>query len=262
MSRLIHSLFILALNAVPLVGVLLFGWSPGTLLVVIWVEVLFVAIANVVRISLHRKWTQARGHYRLHFNERSATSLDKKQKHAEKSGTLLSEYATLAFVFTLAHGLILGIILFMLARNFHGEEQSPWGLDVVALRRGVLAVAALTAIELLLDVPSIRARPFSWLRERVQVSMAQVVIVHLAIIFGTFLLMYLETPLVYLGIIIGLKALLELGMATQNKELPAKPPGWLSALARRQGLDMEAESTRIIAQEKQRLIDDEQPMRA
>lgn len=262
MSRLIHSLFILALNAVPLVGVLFFGWSPGTLLAVIWVEVLLVAVANVLRIVLHRKWTQARGHYRLHFNDRSSTTLGNKPRHPRQSGTLLSEYATLAFVFTLAHGFFLGMILFMLSRNLQGEGPSPWGLDVVALRRGVLAVAALTGIELLLDVLSMRAKPFSWLRERVQVSMAQVVIVHLAIIFGTFLLMYLETPLVYLGIIIGLKALMELGMATHSKEIPAKPPGWLSALAKRQGLDMETEWTRIIAEEKQKLIDDELPVEA
>jgi hypothetical protein len=261
MSRLVHSLFILALNAVPLVGVLSFGWSAATLLIVVWVEVLLVGVGNVARIWLHREWTKTRGHYRRHFNNRSPATLLEKSKRPVQSGTLLGEYATLAFVFTLGHGLFLGIILVLSSRNFTGDGPSPWAIDITALERGILAVLGLTIFELFLDLAVLRRKPFYWVKERVQVSMGQVVIVHLAILFGMFLLMYLETPLVFLGIIIGLKALMELGMAGQKRELPATPPRWLSSIARRQGLDLEREWTRYLAEEKQQLIDDELPFR-
>ena len=48
------------------------------------------------------------------------------------------------YVFTLAHGLFLGVFLTILGRNWMEEGASPWRLDIESFRNGVLAVAGIT----------------------------------------------------------------------------------------------------------------------
>jgi hypothetical protein len=96
----------------------------------------------------------------------------------------------------------------------------------------------------------------------VQVALGRVVILHLVVIFGVFLMMRFETPMSFLGILVGLKTLLDLGASAGPVETPAKPPRWLVALAKKQGLDMDREWTSIIAEQKRQAEEDELPLPA
>jgi hypothetical protein len=165
-------------------------------------------------------------------------------------------------VFTLAHGLFLGVFLMILNQNWRGEGPSPWLVDVESFRNGLLAVAGFTVLELLYDAMSLGRKPFSWLKARVQVALGRVVILHLVVIFGAFLMMRYETPMSFLGILVGLKALMDLGTSAGPVEDPAKPPRWIVALGKKQGLDMEREWTRILADQKRRAEEDEEPLPA
>ena len=245
LGKWIHRAFVLATSLVPLAGVLWFGWSASTFLWVFWSETLLTGTANVLRIWLHRRLTRARGHWRRQIDDSPTRALGKEKPKPET--TFLAEYATILYVFTLAHGLFLGVFLLMLNQHWTGEGASPWLVDVESFRNGLLAVAGFTVLELLYDAMSLGQQPFSWLKARVQVALGRVVILHLVVIFGAFLMMRYQTPMSLLGILVGLKALMDLGASAGPVETPAKPPRWLTALAKKQGLDMEREWTKIIA---------------
>src|SRR3990172_1084297 len=257
-GKWIHRAFVLATSLVPLAGVLWFGWSASTLLAVFWGETLLAGTANVLRIGLHRRLTRAQGHWRRQLQDSSKRAIGKNEPKSET--TFLAEYAMILYVFTLAHGLFLGIFLIILNQNCRGEGPSPWQIDVESFRSGILAVAGITVLELLYDLLSLGQQPFSWLKARVQVTLGRVVILHLVVIFGAFLMMRFETPMSFLGILVGLKALMDLGTSGGPVETPAKPPRWLVALAKKQGLDMEREGTNILAEQKRQAEEDEKPL--
>jgi Family of unknown function (DUF6498) len=263
-AKWVHRAFLVSTNLVPLAGVLWFGWSASTLLVVFWAETLLTGTANVVRIAVHRKLTRARGHWRQHLNENTSYKPtfgnDRSARPAEelqKETTFLAEYATILYVFTLGHGLFLGIFLVLLQQNWEGDGPSPWGIDSTSLRYGLLAVAGFAIFELLYDLVSLGGQPFSWLKERVQVALGRVVILHFVIIFGAFLMMRYQTPMGFLGILAGLKTLLDLGGSGAPVQTPDKPPRWLAAFGKKQGIDMEREWTNILAAQKRRAEEDE-----
>jgi hypothetical protein len=261
LGKWIHRVFVLATNFVPLAGVLWFGWSASTLLLVFWAETLIAGTANVIRIALHRRMTRASGHWRRQLDD--ATRRAPGEKKAPKAeSTFLAEYSTILYVFTLAHGLFLTFFLVVLDRNWTGEGPSPWRIDGESLRNGVLAVTAFGFLELLYDASSLGRRPFSWLKTRVQVAIGRVGILHLVVIFGTFLMMRYETPMTLLAILVVLKALMDLGATAARAETPAKPPRWLVALAKKTGKDMEREWPKILAEQQQRAAEDEQPLPA
>jgi hypothetical protein len=260
LGKWIHRAFVLATSLVPLAGILWFGWSASTFLWVFWSETLLSGTANVIRIWLHRRLTRARGHWRRQIDDSSKRAMGKEEPKPET--TFLAEYATILYVFTFAHGLFLGVFLAMLNQKWGGEGESPWSVDSESLRNGVLTVAGITFLELLYDALSLGREPFSWLKARVQVAVGRVMILHLVVIFGAFLMMRFETPMSFLGILVGLKALMDLGTATGPVETPTKPPRWIAALGKKQGLDMDREWTRILAEQKRRAEEDEVPLPA
>lgn len=259
-GKWIHRAFILATSLVPLGGVLWFGWSASTLLMVFWGETLLAGTANVVRIGLHRRLTRASGHYRQHLNDSSRRTSGTRKPSRET--TFLAEYAMILYVFTFAHGLFLGVFLAILGNKWRSEGPSPWQIDVESFRNGILAVAGITVLELLYDLMSLGQQPFSWLKQRVQVALGRVVILHLVVIFGAFLMMRYETPMSFLAVLVALKALMDLGMSGPPVETPTTPPGWLEALAKKQGVDMAKEWTNIIAEQKHQAEEDEKPLPA
>ncbi len=63
----------------------------------------------------------------------------------------------------------------------------------------------------------------------------------------------------FFGILVALKALLDLAASGERAETPPQnPPGWLVALAKKQGIDdMDREWARILAEQKRRAEEDE-----
>lgn len=248
----LHRAFAIATNLVPLAGVFWFGWSASTLLLVFWGETLLVGTANVIRIGVHRRLTRLSGHWRPQLE-------GPPKREPRQDTTFLAEYAAVLYVFTPAHGFFLLIFLIILDRNW-GSGPSPWEIDAATFWKGILALAGITLLELLYDLVSLGQQPFSWLKSRVQATLGRVLILHLAVLFGAFLMMRFETPMTFLGILVGLKALMDLATAGGPVETPTKAPRWFAAVAKKQGLDGAREWANILAEQKRLALEDEKPL--
>src|SRR4051812_37473517 len=104
--RWLNLVFVLLVNAVPLYGIKYLGWSIGTVLLLYWLENLLVALFTCTRIVLHRALTRKSGHWRT-------GSLGVMVNNKPSTRGLLGEYATMAIVFTLAHGIFVFAIVFL-----------------------------------------------------------------------------------------------------------------------------------------------------
>ena len=230
-ARLRGILTVLLINAVPIVGVLRFGWSVTNVLVLYWFENLLIAVCTCVRIAVHRQLTRKRGYWR------GGQIGVKVNGQTLKSG-LLGEYAAMAFTFTFAHGIFVGVIAMILSQNFPDDPR--WQVSLVQIGHGVLAVSVMLVLELIADLFTIRSRSFAWMRSYVEVRMSRVIVLHLAIIFGMMAMAATHSPLGILYVLIGLKTLTELGAVigqTASAPNPAEPPEWSLKLVDKLGKD-------------------------
>jgi hypothetical protein len=221
-SRWRAILIVLLVNAVPIAGVLYYDWSATNVLILYWVESLLIAVATTLRILAHRQLTRKRGHFRVGVIGGFTVNGE-----PVKSG-LLGEYAMIAFLFTLAHGVFVAVLA------YHFNEEYPddprWQFSLGQLVRGVEVVAAMLGIELVADLMTIRSRSFAWIKEYAQRRMGRILVLHLAIIFGVLAMAMANSPFGVLYVLIGLKTLVDLaGVAAQGAK-PADaadtPPAW------------------------------------
>ena len=258
--RWLNLLFVLAINAVPLVGVKYHDWSASTVVALYWVENLLVAVFTCARILLHRALTRKRGHWRTN-------QLGVKVNEKPSGLGLFGEYATIAFVFTLAHGIFVGAFILIAGQNH--SDNPLWAFSGEQLRRGVQWMAAAMTLEFAIDAATMRSRSFAWIKSYVGRRMGRVLVMHLTIIFGMWGMMATESPFAVLYVLIALKILWDLASSTAGAKMsdsPAQPPAWLGKLANKVGKDqggdakMAADWQRNIEQAKRAAIEDEEVM--
>jgi hypothetical protein len=217
--------FVLAVNAVPVYGVYYRGWSASTVVALYWAENLLIAVFTCVRIALHRALTRKRGHWRQ-------GQLGSKVNNQPSTQGLLGEYATMAFVFTAAHGLFVGAFIVIGGENHSGDAHWQFSRDQFVY--GLQWIAAMLALELLFDAFTLRARSFAWLKAYVGQRMGRVLVMHFVIIFGLFAMMATDSPFAILYVLIGFKTLWDLaagGKAEAAQALPQEPPRWAQSIA-------------------------------
>jgi hypothetical protein len=233
-SRLGAFMLALLINAVPLVGVLYFGWSAINVPVLYWFENLLIGLCTLIRLFAHRAWTRKRGYWR-HSN-RLGIQVD--NKPAEMG--LIGEYSIGTFGFTLAHGIFVGVIALLVHQNY--PDQAMWQLSSKQLLHGVLSIAAFLGIELAVDLTRIRGASFAAIRDYAQARMGRIVVLHLAIIFGMVAMAMSHSPMGILYVLIGIKTFADLlGVATRGAPKAADsdtpPPGWAMRMASKLGKD-------------------------
>ena len=256
MPRALHGAFIIAMNAVPLIGVLFFDWSIGTTLALFWAETLVLGTANVIRIVAHRRATRTRGHERT-WQTGSARTLD---GPTTEPGSFLLSYGIVLYPFSIAHGVFLFVVLAMLSHH-RPEAASNWSVDFETLGAALAVTTAIGLGELGLDLMAISEKPFSWLEKRVQRSLAQIVIFHLGLLGGAVLLSQFETPLSFLPLIVLLKTLFDLGSELPKRPLPAAPPRWFRYLAQKLKKNADVEWAEVLALERRQEEQDEERVR-
>jgi hypothetical protein len=203
LERLLQVLFVLGINMVPLAGVLAGGWSQGTALALYWCENLLGSLLIAARISLHRRLTRKRGH----------------------EGGFLAGFLSASLIFTLAHGLFLGAILFFVLPQMGGGRP-----DASELLRGLVFVVAFQVAAFAHDAFHLRDWPFAAVKDMTDRALGRVFVVHVAIIAGLGVTAWLDGPDGLFYVFVGLKTLLDLAWTGPRRAAPRKAPRWLSSL--------------------------------
>lgn len=225
---------LLGINAIPLAGVFLGGWSGATALSLYWWENLVGCVLVLARLLLHRRLTRKRGYERLHLTLASRDNEGKPLQQwkpgrpptVERKGSFAQEFAVAALAATAVHGLLLLVVVAKVL------EKSP---DGAALRQAVLGVGAVQVAVFLWDLHGLRQRPFAWVREQAQNTLNRVTLIHLFLIVGTWVALKSET-ITFFGPFAVLKAMADAGnvLARGGVTLDtAEAPGWLAATINR-----------------------------
>ena len=243
--RWVNLLFVLAINAVPLYGVWYKGWSASTVVVLYWFENLMIAFFTCGRIWLHRTLTRKRGHWR-------GGTLGVQSNGKPVTSGLLGEYATLAFVFTLAHGIFVAGFVAIAADHGSGPE---WKFSREQFMAGAQWLLIAMTLEFLSDAATMRSRNFAWIKAYVGQRTGRVLVMHFVIILGMGAMMLTESPFAMLYALIGLKTLWDLfasNASARPEALPEQPPELaLKIAAQQKGITRE----KVIANWKQQRED-------
>src|SRR5215472_5440562 len=162
--RWLNLLFVLLVNAVPLYGVKQLGWSASTVVVLYWFENLLIACFTCLRIALHRKLTRKRGHWRT-------GQLGTQVNNRPRTQGLLGEYATMAFVFTFAHGIFVFAFTAIAGANHAGDPRFAFSRDQFWQGAQWMALALLA--DFLVDAAAMRGRSFAWIKTYVDRRMGR-----------------------------------------------------------------------------------------
>ena len=227
-------LLALLINAVPLIGVLRYEWSAINVVVLYWFENLLIAVCTCVRLAVHRRLTRKKGYWR----RSNRLGIEVNDKPAQMG--LVGEYALAAFGFTLAHGVFVGVIALILHQNY--PDQAMWQVSFGQIWKGALVIAAMLGIELAVDLSRIRAATFTAMREYAAGRMGRIIVLHLTILGGMFLMAMTDSPMGILYALIGLKTLADLGTAAARgapriADSDTPPPAWALRMADKIGKD-------------------------
>lgn len=250
-GRLLRLLQVAGVNAIPLGGVLVGDWQLSTAISIYWFETLVGTAFVIVRMAAHRHLTRKKGYWYAPIQDepppRPSARPRARVRYVPVRQNFIERFAIIVTVFTLAHGLILALFLFV------ALKQPP---DWQALGYAALGVLGFQGIGLAADLVGIRERPFAWMRSITGQYLGRVVVVHLSIIVGGFAAAYLEQPTSFFAAFGVLKLVTDLGSWLPRREarLPDMPPRWMvSILARTDpGADPHAEWAAL------RRVEDEQ----
>jgi hypothetical protein len=241
---------VLVLNAVPLYGVFVAGWSLGTILALYWFESFLGGLFILLRMIVHRDLTRKRGYWRGQLG--LTVSTNDSQPRGFKS--FIAEFLTATLAFNLAHGLFLALLLGLTRQDEPGAV-----IHAADLKRGAIVTALLLLGGFVLDLQGIRDRPFAWIRAIAQSAMGRTTVVHITIILGMFATFFLQAPHAVFKVFAVFKLLLEISGALPALRMPAEAPAWATWMASkgRPGVDFEKEWRKDLKKEERQIEQDE-----
>jgi hypothetical protein len=213
----------LGINAVPATGFFAANWSLGTALLLYWIETMLVILSVSFLILRHRRLTRKAGHWGVDVT--TTTRIGGKTTTRRSKTTHLVGFLAVMIPFTLAHGLFVSLIVFLVLPEKTGTVPS-W----TDLRMGSLGIASLAALGVAFDSFGLRERPFAWIERVSQRAMGRMLITHLTIIFGMAAMGMTGAPRALFAVFVGLKTLVDLGGAFPHKEASIGPPRWAKYL--------------------------------
>jgi hypothetical protein len=217
---------VLGLNAVPLLGLFVGGWSTGTAVALYWIETALTIPFVSARILLHRRLTRTAGHYGVQTEARSR--LGGTLRVTRGTTTHLAAFLSVMVPFVLVHGIFMAFLVFLILPREGGPAAA---VALADLRRGAAAVGSFMAAGLLIDLVGIGRRPFRWIERITALAQGRVLVVHLTILLGLFALAITGLPTALFVIFAGLKTLVDLGGIWPERDSP-EPPALASWLDR------------------------------
>lgn len=215
-------LAVVLINAVPLIGVLRYGWSANTVVLLYWWENFLTVAFTCVRIALHRRLTRKRGHWR-----RGVLGLHAFDK-PETQSRLVGEYAGMAIPIVVLWGMMFVTFSLVVADRYDADPR--WALMPQQVLQGGAWIAAAMSLEFLLDATTLRTRSFAWIKAYAGVRLGRLLIMAQLFYAGWFVALLLRSPWGILYAMIGLKTAWDLAVrATSGADAgtAAMPFRWL-----------------------------------
>jgi hypothetical protein len=197
-----HALGILLVNAIPLAGVLWFGWNVFEVLFLYWVENVAIGVAHTVRLAVSTR------------------------TNGESSAFSTTWFFAMHYgMFTLVHGVFVVVLFGVLG---DGLRQLSAGFA-----GPVLAIIAWQAILLVIDTQRtdrFRGRPPG---DMMFEPYPRVFALHLTVLAGGWLIGELGAPVWALAILVGVKTLFDLGVVALDTLRAGESAGTIAALRKR-----------------------------
>ena len=174
---------LLALSTLPLLGVFWADWSEATAIAYYWCETAIVVVFVALRLVIHRRRTNRRGHY-------VPAQISKNGRPAKAGVTTYTKtFLTTATAFGFGNLVFLAVLL-----GLFGSRVGGGALDLQDLREGVVIAACFVAIGFAVDLAGIGERPFAWVRLMAEGALSRVFVIYLAIFIGVFGAVVLDRP--------------------------------------------------------------------
>ncbi len=199
---------ILGLNAVPVVGVLGSGWTNATALVLYWCETLMLTLLVALRIELHRRATNRRGHY---TTADVTTTRNGKTTSGRRTVYYSLSFLLIAVAFSIGQAIFLAV---MLKTNDLIES-----VRMDDLKLGLRATAVFVGIGFAIDLIGIISDGV----------LQRVLMVQLAIIIGVVAVAWLDAPQALLVTFVVLKVWTDIASQLPPYN-PREAPRWMVKL--------------------------------
>ena len=218
MNWLARLSLLLGLNAVPVVGVAGAGWTNATALVLYWCETVILVLVVALRIHLHRRWTNKRGHYCEVLVKTTRGSSSKTQTTIGSFGT---SFIIAALMFAIIQAIFLSFILY--------KTRLLDKVSFAQLSQGLAATTVFVCLGFFIERRGLRERPFAWIRDMSNAVLWRVFLVQIVIICGVIGSMWLGLPRATLITFVVLKLYTD-----ATAQLPqydsAEAPAWMVRL--------------------------------
>jgi uncharacterized protein DUF6498 len=253
-TRIVHLLTLLAVNAIPAAGWFVKDWSPGTTLTVYWFENVAACLFVSARIVLHQRWSPRRGHFKYR-----APKTERRSSPGSQDSFARGFLAT-SLAFCAAHGLFLGVVLFVFS---HKGDRHPADVDWHSAGFGCASVVVVLAIDFVVDLPGLRDWSFLNIEQTAYRGLGRVVVVHFTLLVGLFAVGVTGATSSLFGIFVVFKTLYALSIALPQRAA-MQSPEWLRRLLNRLprvdfGQEFEEQWLKDQAAEAERRDRNEQP---
>jgi len=222
-----YFLTVIGLNAVPVWGWFTQGWNLGTTLAIYWCETVLSGLLIALRIWVHRRLTRKKGHFR---SQVGGTVTVNKRPAAKVIDDFLVEFLVVILGFSFVQGIFIFVLVALLIPKLAGPAAAP---NLANFRVGLTGVTLFLVVSFLLDLGSIRYRPFSWIRDMAGSAIGRVLVIQFAILIGLPAMAFLNQPRAVFAVFAFLKFLGDLGAYIPQSDSKDEPPAWLANLASR-----------------------------
>ena len=207
---------LIGVNTIPFAGVFWGDWSDATAVAYYWCETALVVFFVALRLIIHRRATNKRGHY-----VETKTSIN---DGPIKRGvtTYNVSFLTTAIAFGAGNLIFLVVLLGLFASRLGGGD-----VDLQAMKQGLIVGAAFVVLGFVVDLLSIRTRPFAWVRLLAEAALWRVFVIYLAIFIGVFCAVVLDLPHAIFTTFIGLRVFTDIASNFKQYD-PARPPRFIA----------------------------------